>query len=175
MYPNPTFTSPVRGGTREPDAIYQSGMTKYAAAALVQDIAIDDDRNNLQDGDRVLLIVEDDPTFAKILIEMAHSQDLKALVALRGNTALALATEFRPIAITLDIGLPDMAGWTILDRLKHDSRTSSIPVHVISGDDQFTRGMALGAMTCVQKAVDRDDLGKVFELIRSAAEHDSKN
>src|SRR5260221_13333052 len=101
---------------------------------------------------------------------MAHAQHLNALVALRGNTALALAEEFRPAAITLDIGLPDMAGWTILDRLKHDSRTSSIPVHVISGDDQRSRSMALGAMTYVQKATGQDDLPGVFSLIRSATE-----
>jgi HAMP domain-containing protein/CheY-like chemotaxis protein len=154
--------------TTEP--IYQSTLVKSAAAALVEDISIDDDRSNLQDGDRVLLIVEDDPTFAKILIDMAHAHDLKALVALRGNPALALAAEFRPTAITLDIGLPDMAGWTILDRLKHDSRTSQIPVHVISGEDQLSRSMALGAMTAVQKATDRDDLSRIFELIRSAGE-----
>jgi CheY-like chemotaxis protein/signal transduction histidine kinase len=152
------------------DLIYASQITKSAAAALVEEIAIDDDRKNVQPGEPVLLIVEDDPTFAKILVEMAHAQDLKALVALRGNTALALATEFRPSSITLDIGLPDMAGWTILDRLKHDTRTASIPVHVISGDDQRGRSMALGAMTYVQKATGRDDLPGVFGLIRSATE-----
>ncbi len=79
----------------------------------------------------MLLIVEDDVTFARILVDLAHDRGIKALVALRGGTALALAREFKPGAITLDITLPDMAGWTILDRLKHDPATRHIPVHVI--------------------------------------------
>ena len=105
---------------------FHATFTKSAAAALAEEISIEDDRNNIHQNDPVLLIVEDDPAFARILIDMAHEQGLKALVALRGNTALALATEFQPSAITLDIGLPDMMGWTIVDRLKHDSRTRQI-------------------------------------------------
>jgi CheY-like chemotaxis protein len=69
-------------------------------------------------------------------VDLAHERGLKALVALRGSSAISLAREFRPGAITLDINLPDMAGWTILDRLKHDPATRHIPVHIISGDDE---------------------------------------
>ncbi len=71
---------------------------------------------------------------------------------MRGATALSLAREFNPGAITLDINLPDMAGWTILDRLKHDPATRHIPVHVISGDENRRRGLALGAMTYLEKS-----------------------
>ncbi len=152
------------------ELLLPSSMTKSAAAALVEDISIDDDRNNIQQNDSVLLIVEDDATFARILVDMAHEHGLKALVALRGNTALALATEFRPAAITLDIGLPDMMGWTIVDRLKHDSRTRQIPVHIITGDGDRKRGLALGAMTFVQKALDKADLAQTFGLIRLSAD-----
>ncbi len=102
---------------------------------VVHDIEIDDDRNQIHPGDAVLLIVEDDVTFARILVDLAHDRDIKVLVALRRATALSLAREFSPRAITLDITLPDMAGWTILDRLKHDPVTRHIPVHVISGDE----------------------------------------
>src|SRR5687768_3680052 len=84
---------------------------------------VEDDRKSIDPGDPVLLIVEDDTTFARILVGMAHDRGLKALVALRGNTAIALAREFKPNAITLDITLPDMAGWAILDRIKHDPLT----------------------------------------------------
>jgi len=98
-------------------------------AALVEELAVDDDRNVITAGDPVLLIVEDDPVFARIMVDIAHEHGAKTVVALRGTTAISLAQEFHPGAITLDVRLPDMSGWTLLDRLKHDSRTAHIPVH----------------------------------------------
>ncbi|HLH20264.1 MAG TPA: HAMP domain-containing protein [Bryobacteraceae bacterium] len=132
-------------------------------------VMIDDDRTSIQPGDPVLLIVEDDPTFARILVDIAHERHLKAVVALRGNTALSLAREFKPEAITLDIGLPDMMGWTILDRLKHDPATRHIPVHIISGDEDRRRGLALGAMTYLEKSVSREGLARAFSVIGESA------
>jgi CheY-like chemotaxis protein/signal transduction histidine kinase/HAMP domain-containing protein len=134
----------------------------------------EDDRHNIAQGDPVLLVVEDDVTFARILVEMAHERGLKALIALRGNTALTLAREFRPNAITLDITLPDMAGWAILDRLKHDPVTRHIPVHIISGDENRRRGLALGAMTYLEKAVDQENLSKTFGIIRESVQRRRK-
>jgi HAMP domain-containing protein/signal transduction histidine kinase/CheY-like chemotaxis protein len=138
---------------------------------LVEDLVIDDDRNLIERDDSVLLIVEDDITFARILVDMAHDRGLKALVALRGSTAMALAREFRPGAITLDINLPDMAGWTILDRLKHDPATRHIPVHIISGDENRRLGMALGAMTYLEKSVTNESLAEAFATIEHSAQH----
>jgi signal transduction histidine kinase/CheY-like chemotaxis protein len=132
---------------------------------LVEDLVLDDDRNMIQPNDAVLLIVEDDITFARILVDLAHDHALKALVALRGSSAISLAREFRPGAITLDIGLPDMAGWTILDRLKHDPNTRHIPVHIISGDENRKRGIGLGAITYLEKALGNDSLGDTFAAI----------
>ena len=137
---------------------------------LVEDLVIDDDRNLIQPGDSVLLIVEDDITFARILVDLAHDHGLKALVALRGSSAMSLAREFKPGAITLDINLPDMAGWTILDRLKHDPATRHIPVHIISGDENRRRGMALGAMTYLEKSVTNDSLAEAFTAIEHSAQ-----
>jgi hypothetical protein len=136
---------------------------------LVEDLVIDDDRNLIQPGDSPLLIVEDDITFARILLDMAHDRGLKALVALRGSSAITLAREFKPGAITLDINLPDMAGWTILDRLKHDPATRHIPVHIISGDEDRRRGLALGAMTYLEKSVTNDSLSEAFVTIEHSA------
>ena len=145
------------------DVIFPSAPLKDEE--LVEDLVIDDDRNLIQSGDAVLLIVEDDMTFARILVDLAHERGLKALVALRGSAAMSLAREFKPGAITLDINLPDMAGWTILDRMKHDPATRHIPVHIISGDEDRRRGLALGAMTYLEKAVVNDSLSEAFTTI----------
>ncbi|HEV2690917.1 MAG TPA: response regulator, partial [Bryobacteraceae bacterium] len=137
---------------------------------LVEDLVIDDDRNLIQPGDSVLLIVEDDVTFARIMVDLAHERGLKALVALRGSSVITLAREFKPGAITLDINLPDMAGWTILDRLKHDPLTRHIPVHIISGDENRRLGMALGAMTYLEKSVTNESLAEAFTTIEHSAQ-----
>jgi HAMP domain-containing protein/signal transduction histidine kinase/DNA-binding response OmpR family regulator len=137
---------------------------------LAEDLVVEDDRNHIKPGDPVLLIIEDDVTFARILVDMAHTNNLKAVVALRGATALSLAREFKPGAVTLDISLPDMVGWTILDRLKHDPATRHIPVHVISGDDNRRRGLALGAMTYLQKSVGGGSIDEAFSAIQHSME-----
>jgi signal transduction histidine kinase/DNA-binding response OmpR family regulator len=139
---------------------------RTSVPAVIETVTMEDDRNNIHPGDPVLLIVEDDVTFARILLDLAHERNIKALVALRGSTALALAREFHPGAITLDIVLPDVAGWTILDRLKHDPETRHIPVHVISGDENRRRGLALGAMTWLEKTLSQDSLKDAFAAIQ---------
>ncbi len=141
-----------------------------SSAITVEDLVIDDDRNLIRPGDPVLLIIEDDITFARILLDLAHDRNLRVLVALRGSTALSLAREFKPGAITLDINLPDMAGWTILDRLKHDPATRHIPVHVISGDENRRKGLALGAISYLEKSVTRESLQEAFTNIEQSVQ-----
>jgi HAMP domain-containing protein/signal transduction histidine kinase/DNA-binding response OmpR family regulator len=145
-----------------------------APAAVVHEIEVDDDRNLIHPGDPVLLIVEDDVTFARILIDLAHERNIRAVIALRGSAALTLAREFKPGAITLDINLPDMAGWTILDRLKHDPETRHIPVHVISGDEDRRRGLALGALSYLEKSVTTDTLNSAFDSIHRTLQQRTK-
>ena len=101
-----------------------------------------DDRDTIVTGDRTVLIVEDDVTFARILLDMARDKGFKGIVATRGESALQLAQRYRPDAITLDIALPDMEGWTVLDRLKHDRVTRHIPVHIISADEETAAACA---------------------------------
>jgi hypothetical protein len=128
--------------------------------------SISDDRGDIKPGERVLLIVEDDPGFAQILLDLAHEKGFKGLVAARGDAALALARKYRPDAVTLDIMLPDRDGWTVLDRLKHDADTSHIPVHIISsGDEQRQRAIKMGAFTQLQKPVSREQLAEAFDDI----------
>ncbi|HEV7474969.1 MAG TPA: HAMP domain-containing protein [Pyrinomonadaceae bacterium] len=132
--------------------------------------AILDDRNTIESGDRVVLIVEDDISFAGILLDLAREKGFKGLVATSGTVALALAQKYKPAAITLDIRLPDRDGWTVLDRLKHDPATSHIPVHIITVEEERQRALKQGAFNHVQKPVTREDLTKSFDDIRDFAE-----
>ena len=113
-----------------------------------------------------MLILEDDPNFAKVLLDLAHQNGFKGLIALHGETALLLARQFRPSAITLDLGLRDMSGWAVLDRLKHDPETADIPVHIISVfEDGLERGMTGGASTYLTKPVGKETLEGLFARI----------
>ena len=132
--------------------------------------AILDDRNEIESGDRVVLIVEDDIGFASILLDLAREKGFKGLVATSGAMALVLAQKYNPAAITLDIRLPDRDGWTVLDRLKHDAQTSHIPVHIITVEEQRQRALQQGAFNHVQKPVTHEDLGKAFDDIRDFSE-----
>jgi CheY-like chemotaxis protein len=136
---------------------------------------ISDDRDSIRPGDRVLLIIEDDINFARILLDMARKQGFKAIVALRSDIGLAIAREFKPDAITLDIRLPGMDGWTVLDRLKHDPSTRHIPVHILSVEEGQQRGLQLGALAYLQKPISSEALTEVLSNIKTYVERQVKN
>ena len=116
-----------------------------------------------------MLIVEDDPTFATILLDAAHEAGLKGVVSTAGAGTLAMARKLQPTAITLDLGLSDIDGFVLLDLLKHDPQTRHVPIHVISGADRSTSVMGMGAFGVTEKPVERSDLVKVFgELLDHA-------
>ena len=142
-------------------------VSKYS---VEHDSSIEDDRHDIRAGDQLLLIVEDDVIFARVMLDAAHRHGLKGLVALRGAAAIRLAREFRPSAISLDVRLPDMSGWTVLDLLKHNPETRHIPIHVISGHENNRQGFVLGALSCVQKTSAAESLDKVFGVIRRSVE-----
>ena len=102
-----------------------------------------------------LLVVEDDLAFSRFLYDLAHEKGFKALVTSRGVNALALARELRPSAITLDISLPDIDGWRVLERLKEDAATRHIPIHFISVADEPERALKQGALGFLHKPADR--------------------
>jgi CheY-like chemotaxis protein len=126
---------------------------------------VEDDREHLREGDRVLLIIEDDLKFARIMVAMAREKGFKAVVATRGDVGLALANELQPAAITLDIQLPVMDGWMILDRLKRNPRTRHIPVHVISVMERSKKGTTMGAFSYLEKPVSKETLEGAFTHI----------
>ncbi|MBB3018219.1 HAMP domain-containing protein/signal transduction histidine kinase/DNA-binding response OmpR family regulator [Microvirga lupini] len=132
-------------------------MIRQPSAAMALSASLDD-RHAITVGDRIVLIIEDDAMFASVLLELAREEGFKGLIAMDGASALALAHRYKPHAITLDIGLPDMDGWALLDLLKHDPRTRHVPIHVISVDDQKKRGLKAGAFGFLEKPVDREAL-----------------
>jgi CheY-like chemotaxis protein len=117
-----------------------------------------DDRNDLQEGDTVFMIVEDDPSYARIVADLARHQGLKVLVAHTGAEALEMARVFRPTAISLDVFLPDMLGWTVLSRLKQDPQLRHIPVQMLTLDEDRQHGLARGAFDFISKPVIADEL-----------------
>jgi signal transduction histidine kinase/CheY-like chemotaxis protein len=127
-----------------------------SASAPVEPSLIEDDRSRLQPGDLVLLIIEDDADFAGVLRDFAREKGFKAVVASSVSGGVALAHHLHPSAITLDLHLPDSDGWVALDRLKHDSATRHIPIHIISGDEERERSLRLGAVSYLQKPVTKE-------------------
>jgi HAMP domain-containing protein/signal transduction histidine kinase/CheY-like chemotaxis protein len=129
--------------------------------ALPTGFEVSDDRDSLGD-DPFVLIVEDDPTFASILLSLARSAGLKGVVSTAGAGTLAMARKLQPSAITLDLGLSDIDGFVLLDLLKHDPQTSHVPIHVISGADRLSSVIAMGAFGVTEKPADEEALARVF-------------
>jgi CheY-like chemotaxis protein/signal transduction histidine kinase/CHASE3 domain sensor protein len=126
---------------------------------------IADDRDSLQPGDTTILVIEDDAAFARILIDMIHRKGYRALAASDGESGLQLARAHLPTGIVLDVMLPAMDGWTVMDQLKSEPRTRAIPVHFISATDDATRGLELGAVGFLTKPVSRESISAAFERI----------
>ncbi|MDE2483652.1 MAG: HAMP domain-containing protein [candidate division NC10 bacterium] len=169
--PSPATPAPsAPGGTAAAPgrrAVSKASVAQATPAATLGATA--DDRATIQSGDRTLLIVEDDPKFSAILLGMAREKGFKGLVTARGEEALILAREHKPTAITLDIILPDIDGWTVLDRLKIDPATRHIPVHIISVEDDRRHGLEHGALAYLTKPVSKEALDEAFARIQAFA------
>ena len=127
---------------------------------------IPDDRHHLTEKDKVMLIIEDDPNFANILMKMARKHGYKCLIAGDGKNGLLLAVEANVTAIILDLNLPDISGTMVLEQLKHSLKTRHIPVHIISGDDSVEQSLLTkGAIGYLSKPADPDDIDAVFDKI----------
>ncbi len=134
---------------------------------VVDNIA--DDREQIQPGDRTLLIVEDDPHYARVLVDIARNQDFKVLVATRGGEALDMVKQFDVTAISLDVFLPDAIGWNILANLKQNPKTRHIPVQIVTTDEDRQHGLARGAFSLLTKTVNAGELEDAFSRIRDYA------
>src|SRR4249919_2769419 len=147
----------VRRGAFTGMAVHADEASNAADEGEIFANVADDDRDAIASGDRVLLVVENDLAFAKVLLDAARIAGFKGLVSNTGAGALTMAREFHPAVITLDISLPDMQGWRILDRLKTDVATRHIPICVVSTDDSRERALQAGAIGFVAKPLQSKD------------------
>ncbi|QNK02697.1 response regulator [Dyella telluris] len=131
---------------------------------------IEDDRDSITGDDTVILIVEDDPVFARILADMVRRKGYRVLAAADGESGLQLAMRYTPTGILLDVMLPGMDGWTVIERLKENAATRHVPVHFISAVDEANRGRELGAVGFLTKPVSREAIGDAFERLMHFAE-----
>jgi HAMP domain-containing protein/CheY-like chemotaxis protein/signal transduction histidine kinase len=136
---------------------------------------IADDRERIEEGDRTVLVIENDQNFAKILLDMARDKGYKAVVELDGEAGLEAARDIRPDAITLDIDMPGMDGLEVLDRLKRDPETRHVPVHIISGVEQKRAGLNAGAIAFLAKPVSKEALDAAFARISTFIDTVPKN
>ncbi len=131
---------------------------------------IPDDRLEIQPGDSILLIVEDDPHYARIMVDLAREKGFKVVVAMRGADALDLAKQYQPTAVSLDVFLPDMLGWTVLSQLKQNPLTRHIPVQIITLDEDRQHGLARGAFSFVTKPTSPEGVEAALARIKEYAQ-----
>ena len=131
---------------------------------------IPDDRLEIVPGDSILLIVEDDPHYARIIMDLARDRGFKVLVAMHGVDALELAKQFQPTAVSLDVFLPDMLGWTVLSQLKQNPLTRHIPVQIITLDEDRQHALARGAFSFVTKPTTTEGVEAAIAKIKEYAQ-----
>jgi CheY-like chemotaxis protein len=154
-------------------ALALRGAGPDVADAFPPAIGVADDRDEL-DGQPFVLIVEDDPTFAGVLLEIAHDAGLKGVISSAGAGTLAMVRKLKPGAITLDLGLSDIDGFVLLDLLRHDPESCEVPVFVISGAEQAAHALTLGAERVIEKPAEQDELARLFASMADAFSRESR-
>jgi signal transduction histidine kinase/DNA-binding response OmpR family regulator/CHASE3 domain sensor protein len=136
--------------------------------------SIPDDRSKIKPGDKVMLIVEDDVNFAKSLLDFTRKSGYKGVVAVRGDEGLELAHQLIPLGILLDIQLPVMSGWEVMDELKGDPKTRHIPVHIMSSYEVKSESLTKGAVDFINKPLALEQMQGIFEKIEYVLKHNPK-
>ena len=172
LYVPQTYVGPSTSGAgwtenNAPPAVSSLHLSSPVAEPPVAEI--EDDRENLRPDDAVLLIVEDDLHYARVLMDLARDEGFQVLLATRGSEALTLAHQYHPIAVSLDVFLPDMLGWTVLNHLKHDPATRHIPVQMLTLDEDRQHGLARGAFAFVTKPTSTEGLEAALARIKEFA------
>jgi signal transduction histidine kinase/CheY-like chemotaxis protein/CHASE3 domain sensor protein len=164
---DPTKVAPREPAVGGPIVPALSRMDEPRTAQQKPTRKVDDDRDAPSDAKRVLLVIEDDDTFAAILRDLSREMGFRSLVAGTAEEALSLAKQFMPSAIVLDVGLPDQSGLSVLDRLKRDVQTRHIPIHIVSAGDHAETAFSLGAIGYAVKPVKREQLVEVLQKLET--------
>ncbi|GAB3101365.1 HAMP domain-containing protein [Lysobacter terrae] len=143
-----------------------AALASEGAGLLPEPEQIEDDRDVVQAGEPTLLVVEDDARYAAVLRDLARSQGFRVIAANRGSDALKLVREYKPTAISLDIFLPDMLGWTVLARLKQDSTTRHIPVQIVTIEEERHQSIERGAFAYLAKPATTESIGQALQRIK---------
>ncbi|MGH9576192.1 MAG: ATP-binding protein, partial [Terriglobales bacterium] len=167
LYLPVTYTGPA--APRIAPSTAQAIDSALPVLSVAREEAVPDDRESIQPSDPVMLIVEDDRHYARVLLGLAREKGFKGIVSDRGQTALALAHQYLPTAVSLDVFLPDMLGWTVLDHLKRDPATRHIPVQIVTVEEERPHGLAHGAFAYLVKPATTQALEQSFERIKSFA------
>jgi signal transduction histidine kinase/CheY-like chemotaxis protein/CHASE3 domain sensor protein len=146
--------------------------SRFTVSHIPQDI--EDDRNNIQPGDRVILIIEDDTNFAKTLLTFTRKRNYKGIVAVRGDLGIELANYYKPLAILLDIQLPVKDGWQVMEELKSNPATRPIPVHIMSSLEVKKESLLKGAVDFINKPVALEHMKQIFQKLEEALSRSPK-
>ncbi len=157
----------IREDVEEIQNILEEGDSKPVSSLKIPE-DVEDDRDNIQEGDKIILIIEDDTNFAKALLKYAHLQDYKGIVVVRGDYALSAAQKYHPHAILLDVQLPVKDGWEVMDELKSNPDVKHIPVHMMSALHVKKESLMKGAVDFINKPVALDKMTDVFRKIEEA-------
>jgi signal transduction histidine kinase/CheY-like chemotaxis protein/CHASE3 domain sensor protein len=163
---------PVQQGAKITAIVHDDEAPQYTLAEIPPDVP--DDRGQIGDGDKVLLIVEDDTYFARSLLDFGRKKGYKGIISVRGDTATGLAKTYNPIGILLDIQLPVKSGWEVMEELKKDPKTRHIPVHIISSFEAKSESMTKGAVDFISKPAASENMAAVFERIEYVLNRSSK-
>ena len=172
-----TQDNPERTPIPEPeirtDKTIESAQSKhFLAKQIPQDVP--DDRNTIQSGEKLILIIEDDTAFANSLRNFAHSKGYKAIITVRGDQALELALQYQPTAILLDLQLPIKDGWQVMDELKSNFETRHIPIHMMSSYEIGHESIKKGAIDFINKPVAFEEMDSIFKAIEGALQKGSR-
>ena len=154
------------------DEVKKPEVDKYLSFIIPEDVP--DDRESISEGDKTILIVEDDTNFAKSLLEFTRQRGYKGVVSVRGDHALNLALVFKPVGVLLDIELPIMSGWQVIEELKNNLQTKHIPVHMMSSHKMKQESLLKGAINFLDKPVAFEQMPEIFRRIEHIINRESQ-
>jgi DNA-binding response OmpR family regulator len=154
--------------------VKNSDKSDYRFVSTVIPESIPDDRAAIHENEKSILIIEDDTFFAKSLLDYTRKQGYKGIVAVRGDEGLELAKTFKPMGILLDIQLPVVSGWDVMDQLKADADTRHIPVHIMSSHRMKNESLLKGAVDFIDKPVAVEKMDEIFRKIEFVISKKSK-